>query len=992
MSETAEQNGLKPGDELHGFVVESVRDLPEYHSTGILLSHRATGCRVYHVRNDDRENLFAFAFQTLPRNDTGVAHILEHSVLAGSERFPVKDPFLLLLKSSMNTFLNAFTFPDKTVYPASSTVEKDFYNLMLVYGDAVFFPVLRPEVFRQEGHRLAFRPDGSLERVGVVYNEMKGAYSNPDSVVGEWSYRSLFPGTIYEHDSGGEPAAIPQLTYEEFVDFHRTHYHPSNTAVFLYGDIPTGRHLHFLQDQFLSRFERREGEPVIDPPVPFDRPLYMEKSYAAAPGEETEGKSTVTVNWMLPEVTDPLALLSAEVLSEILLGHSGSPLQQALVESELGEDLSPASGIETELKWGVFSAGLRGTDPERRDEIEGLIFEVLRKLADNGIPKDAVEGALRKVEFRNREIRGGGGPYGLRLMRRTLRGWLHGGPPERTLSFRRPMDDLRKRLQAEPRYFEGLVRSLLLDNVHRSVVTVRPEPGLQQREDERVDRELASLRESMGPDDERRIREEQERLREFQERPDSSEAEGSIPYLTLADVPREIEIIPKESVEIEGIPGYYHDLFTNGIAYLDFVFDLEQLDEGYSMLLPLFGNCVTGCGLPGVPYDEVSRRLSLTTGGFGFHPEANGVVGRPDAASRHLFFRVKALVETLPEALELVRRLFTEADTGNRKRVRDLFLEERNDYRSAVIPSGNSFASLRALRALSPSHRIEEAWHGISQLLFLSSLEPERDIEKLCDALAGLREQVMHREGLLVNVTCDGSDRERVFGQVAALIRALPGRPSRRESGRERFGFLAFADPILTTESFLIPAPVGYVAAAMPASPLGSDEHVHELVLAHMLRTGFLWETIRMKGGAYGASASTAGLEGMFSFSSYRDPNIIPTLDAYRKGLEEIQKTDRETVEKAIIGSVGRELRPHSPAEQGLISLKRTMYGIGDDLRRRKRQTMIGTGPDEIAAAAKRLLAGFDRAVSVVLAGRDAVEKAGERYPDLVKNQRELPL
>ncbi|MEA1910296.1 MAG: insulinase family protein, partial [Spirochaetota bacterium] len=403
---------IKPGDSIHGFTLTSVSDLKEYKGKGYTFKHNKTGLELFHLHNDDTENLFSFSFKTPAYDNSGVAHILEHSVLSGSEKYPVKDPFMSLMKGSMNTFLNAMTYPEKTVYPAASPVEKDYFNMMSVYADAVFFPLLKKEVFHQEGHRLEFDEDGNLKIVGIVFNEMKGAYSDHDSIVGEWCYRSLLPDTQYCYDSGGEPEAIPDLSYEQFKKYHETYYHPSNCKVFLYGNIPSEKQLGFLDEKFLNTFEFKEVNTEIREQIRWEKPSFMELTSPLTENEDPRGKSTIAVNWLMNSIGNPLDLLSLEVLSEILLSNTGSPLYKSIIDSGLGEDISPVSGLETDVRELIFSVGIRGTDPDKKEPFEKLIENEFKKLVEKGLPSDTVKGALKRVEFRNREIKGGA-PFGL---------------------------------------------------------------------------------------------------------------------------------------------------------------------------------------------------------------------------------------------------------------------------------------------------------------------------------------------------------------------------------------------------------------------------------------------------------------------------------------------------------------------------------------------------------------------------------------------------
>ena len=973
-------------DRLHGFVVKKIDDLGEYRSTGIWLEHEKSGCQVYHVRNDDSENLFSFTFRTPAADGTGVPHIIEHSVLSGSRVYPIKDPFINLIKGSMQTFLNAMTYPDKTVYPGSSVLEKDYFNLFEVYGDAVFFPLLRHEVFLQEGRR--FEPDGgSFKVTGIVYNEMKGAYSTHDSIVGEWAYRSLFPDSPYYHDSGGDPLEIPSLTYERFVDYHRTYYHPSNCLVFLYGNIPTERNLEFLDGEFLSRFSRQTADISIPDQPRWSKPRRLERTGPLAEGEDPAGKTTVIVNWLTVGVADPFEVLGMEVLSEILIGNSGSPLQKVIVESRLGEDLSPQSGVDTEIKEIVFSLGVRGTDPEKTGAFEDLVLGELARLSAEGISADVVEGALKRVEFLTREIKGGI-PFGLRLMGKSLRGWLHGSEPSATIEFTRWMEELKREVRAGG-FFERLIRERLLDNPHRTTLVVRPDADHERLLEEAIDRDLAERLGSLTVDERSAMEEADRRLREFQDAPDSPEDLRKIPSLTREDIPREIERIDSAVLELP-VPAYSHDFYTNGVAYLDFAFDTAGLPEDLVPLIPLYCKALSGCGLPGVPYDEVARLLSIHTGGFYAYPEIGAVAGSSEVSGEYLFVRMKCLVADIAEAMGLAGRLITRADLDDPDRLTDLILELRNDYRAAVIPSGHSLVALRSASRLSPILHREDLWRGTGQFLYVSRLAEQLDtaLPEFAASLSAVRDVLTCRSRLTVGLTAEDGDISTVREVLAGWIDSLP-------AGKPAVGTpLAPADRTGGIEALIAPAQVGYVGAALPCATADTPEHAHEVILAHILRTEHLWERIRMKGGAYGASASANGGEGVFSFSSYRDPNIVETLDAFAESLDEIaaEGIDDDTLEKAVIGVVGHDVRPLSPGQKGVVAFRRRLYGITDELRQRKRDALVASGVDDIRRAAARLGKGWKSGTAAVLAGRQAVEAAALRRKEIGDPTLILPL
>ena len=986
---------LTEGKIYSGFQVISQKELSEYRSRGIRLIHCETGAEVYHLYNEEPENLFAFTFRTPPYDNTGVPHILEHSVLAGSRRFPIKDPFVTLLKGSMQTYLNAFTFPDKTVYPASSMNEKDLFNLMLVYGDAVFSPLLKEELFKQEGHHVEFKtiddPTSGLKIVGVVYNEMQGKYSSPDALVADWSYQSLFPETPYGFDSGGDPVHIPELTYDAFVNFHKKYYHPSNCKIFLYGNIPTVKHLSFLQENFLSQFSRLSVPSTIPVEPRWTSPKKLEITYPIKEGNSLNKKSSITVNWLTVPVTDPFLVIALEVLSEVLAGNAGSPLRKALVESKLGEDLSPSTGLETELKELVFTAGIRGTDPECAEKTEAVIINTLDNMRDHDLDEQILKAAIQRVEFQNREIKGGLEPYALKVMRKTLRGWLHDVVPETTLEFNQWMKKLKQTIAEDKRFFSRLIEEQFLLNPHRSTLIVRPDPKHLPREETRLNQWLKNVEDNLTAKEKENIVISVKKLKQFQEEPDSPELINKIPFLQLQDLPREVQVVPSEQISLShGVSSYFHDIFTNGIVYLDFAFDTQELTEGYLPFLPLLGKAVCGSGLPGITYDNVAQLLSLYTGGFTYHLSAGGDIHNLLNKKAHIFFRIKTLKENVKETFDLLKRLLIEADFDDRERVKDLILELKNEFKAALIPHGHQFVSTRAGSRLSPAIKVQEQFEGISQLFFLSEFASDlkNRLNDIIYTLKDIRRVLLARTNVVINVTAEKSSFKEVKDELESLVNALPQKASTdsvKQSAKE--------EKIKTkAESFIITSPVGYVAKAIFGAQFGSPENGYEAVLSHFLRTGFLWEKIRMRGGAYGVFAVPYGTEGIFIFSSYRDPNIIDTLKAFRESLDYAYQgvIDADQIEKAIIGTVGKDEKPLDPGERGFANFKRKLYGVTDELRQKRRNFILGVNRDALSLAAEKLIAEFDNGCAVVMSNEKAIKAASVEMQDLKKNVIEI--
>ncbi|MCK5153103.1 MAG: insulinase family protein, partial [Spirochaetales bacterium] len=823
------------------------------------------------------------------------------------------------------------------------------------------------------------------------FNEMKGAYSDHDSIVGEWCYRSLLPDTQYYYDSGGEPEAIPDLSYGQFKEYHETYYHPSNCKVFLYGNIPSEKQLKFLEEKFLNTFEFKEVNTEIREQIRWENPSSMELTSPLTENEDPKGKSTIAVNWLMNSIGNPLDLLSLEVLSEILLSNTGSPLYKTIVDSGLGEDLSPVSGLETDVRELIFSVGIRGTDPDKKESFEKLIENELKKLVENGLPSDTVKGALKRVEFRSREIKGGA-PFGLRLMGKSLRGWLHGYTPETTMEFTKWMEQLKDSVFKDDRYFEKLIKIYFLENRHRSTIIVRPDADHIKKQEEALNLRVSKITSVVDKDRDSLIREENNALRMFQDTPDSEEDTHRIPSLSMDDLPKDITYIDTSQTQIEDIPVFIHDLFTNGIDYVDFSFDIKGLSEEDSKYLPLFTKMVTSGSLPGIPYDEVARLLTLNTGGFGSFLESAVVHPDRNQIRDFAFFRVKFLESDFKKALDLIFRLFTESMISEEKRLKDVLIEMRNDYLAAIIPSGNAFANLRASSRLCETLRREERWRGIDQLIFLNKMNENLDsdsLKKIGKILESIRSRILGSQMLNINITASGSEISKVKSYLKDQLVKFPA--GNKLSGDTH---QSIRPEFKKQEGLIIPSPVSYLAQAFRSSLIESKEYGSELLLSHILRTDYLWENVRMKGGAYGASASANGMEGIFSFSSYRDPNIGKTIAAFREGLELLAQnsTKEDIIEKAIITIVGKDLRPQSPGEKSIIGFIRKLYNITDDIRKTRRKSIMGTDADSLRRAAVRLLESLSNASLVVMANRDKIETEPESLIGLLDNSIVLPL
>lgn len=967
------------------FETVSETDLSEYRARGILLRHRKTGCEVYKLEADEAENSFAFVFRTPPKDATGVAHIVEHSVLCGSRAYPVKDSFLVMSRRSLATFLNAFTWPDKTVYPAASAVRQDFWNLLGVYGDAVFNPLLSEETFMQEAHHLEYDENGKLILKGVVYNEMRGDYSSADSLAGTASSTSLFsPGHPYSFDSGGDPRQIPELSFEGFQAFHAERYHPSNCKVFFHGDIPLEEELAFLEERFLGSFERRSVASEVPVQRRFEAPKRVDVPYPLAEG--AEATTQIIVNWLGTEITDELEAFGLELLSEALLGHDGSPLAAALRSSDLGEDLSPQCGIDTVFRQVIFSAGLRGAKAGDEAKVEELILGTIRRVVEEGIPERAREAAIHSFVFSNREVRRDSTTYGLKLLFRSLRGWLHGSGPEATLSFARVLERAKEAMRTDPRWLEGLARKWLLDNPHRSTVTVRPEAGLFERLRAEETAALANREAALSEAERTAIREAQRRLSAAQEAPDSPERLALLPMLRVEDLPRTIEKIPREGGSAAGLPVTLRPNFTNGIVYLELAFPLDRLPFETQVWLPFLSRFISGAGLPDLGWAQVAEELALNAGAFGSSLESGRIVsaagtgsGRGGAGEARSFavVRLKALSDRFPKALSLALRLLSQADSSDLDRVGDLLAELGNDILSAIVPAGNSFAVARAGASFGGALAIEDLWRGTSQVGFVKGLRAGVKLEELSDVLAKLRSGIFVREGLRASLSCDPA---LVPTMLAALEAELPRLAASRDPD---WPAAPSIDRPHRHEAWAISAQVGYAAAAARSSRFGEAGFAAESVLMHLLNRGAFWDELRVRRGAYGASAWLESLEGVACFSTYRDPSPAESIGWFKEALTAAAAgAGMEAAAESVIGASGRDLKPLLPEERAAVDFRRELFGITDELRQAKRDGMLSATRADLEKAADRLAASMETSSSVLLSGQTDIQLSSQLRPD----------
>lgn len=945
--------------------------VPELNTLVRMYRHDKSGAQVMSLVNDDENKSFGIAFRTIPEDSTGVAHILEHAVLNGSRKFPVKEPFVELIKGSLNTFLNAMTGSDKTMYPVASTNTKDFYNLVDVYMDAVFFPLIPPHILEQEGwHYELEDADAPLEYKGVVFNEMKGAYSSPENRLGEYIQESLFPDNTYAFDSGGNPKAIPDLTYEQFKAFHSKYYHPSNSLIFFYGDDDPDERLQFL-DGYLADFDAAEIDAEVPLQENFDEPRRHTFQYPSGEEEETN-KSMLTVNWVLPEAENSEEVFAGDILSDILLGNQAAPLRKALIDSGLGEKMI-GGGLSDYTRQPTFSVGLKGIESEDGAKVENLVLNTLRELADQGIDRETIEASLNSIEFSLRENNTGSFPRGLMLFFIVLNFWSYGRDPIDPLFFETPMKAIRDRFDANEPLFENLIRRWLLDNNHRTTVLVDPDPEMDAREEAAERAKLDAIKAAWTAEEIEQVVFRTQQLREIQETPDSPEALATLPFLQLADLEKQTTCIPKEELTLAGVPALHHDLFTNGIVYIDLAFDLHTLPQDLLPYVPMFTRCLLGMGTEEEDFVKLTRRIGRKIGGLYASSFVSPQVAAESSVAR-LFLRGKSTMAQAKDLLAIMRDVILTGKLDDQSRFRQMVLESKASKESSLVPAGHSYANARLRARFNEAYWLNEQFSGLTSLFFIRQLaeEIETDWAGVQAKLERIRDIVFNRSAAILNVTLDGENWGALQPDVSAFLADLPV----KEIAVQPWTMPSYP----ANEGFTIPAQVNYVAKGGSLFDNGYISHGSAFVVNKYLYTTYIWEKIRVQGGAYGGMVAWDRIAGVYSYISYRDPNLAETIANYDGTADFLKRIEisKEELTKSIIGTIGDVDGYQLPDAKGHSSFVRHMTGVTDEDRQKLRDEILGTTAADFHAFGEALDALKNTGQVVVLGAGDAIRAANE--------------
>jgi Zn-dependent M16 (insulinase) family peptidase len=965
------------GTRLGNYIVQQNLPIPEMNLTAVILRHEPTGARLAHLACDDPNNVFAVGFRTPPPDSTGVAHILEHTVLCGSKNYPVRDPFFAMLKRSLNTFMNAMTAADWTFYPIASMNRKDYDNLMGIYLDATFFPLLRESDFRQEGHRLEFSDpedaESPLEIKGVVFNEMKGAMADPSSLLGRRLNRALFPTNCYGENSGGEPLDIPDLTWEQLKEFHRTFYHPSNSWFFTYGNLPLEDHLTRIEDLALSKFTRLEADSSIPLEKRLTTPESFEETFPVGSSDDLSGKSMFQMAWLTCPIEDTFERSAMGILTTLLIGNPAAPLYQALLDSGLGQNLCPGVGYHDDYRDTYFAAGLQGTDPDQAGAIETIIIKTLEQVATEGLPEERVAAALHQYEFSHREVSGDQYPYGLYLLMRLLGPWLHADDAISSLQLEKNLQELRQ-ATADPGFLPGLIRKHLLDNPHRISILLRPDPAHAQREEQLFKERLEKISLSLDQSDRQRLVDDAQRLKRSQESLDDT---SCLPTLELDDIDAVEEPIDFYKTTIAGREVFWFEQPTNGITYLTLQFDIDGLPKDLRPYVPLFCALLPQIGAAGQDYLAMARRISAATGGIRLTTNLLPNPASLDKVRAVIDLRGKALVRNQAKLGEILVDMLTAPDFTDLTRLKTVIGQIKTSMENSIAGNGHSFAARAAASGLTPAAQLREEWSGLTQLLLIREAAALDDdgVARLAEKFRQIAQQLLHRQNVTAAVTAEQQSHADMSNPLQSLIEALPTAGS-----AEPYSTAGFVpQPAVIGWSYNVP--VAYVTRVFRTLPFTHPDASSLLVLAKLLRANFLHREIREKGGAYGGLAGNDSEGGLFSLLSYRDPHLVRTLDVYQSAIEWACQGDfsDEMVKEAILAVFGELDRPLSPGGRGYREFLHQQQGLSLEMRQTLRDRVLATTQDDLAKAAKAYLSdNWQKSAVGVLAGEEMFQAAAD--------------
>ncbi|HYE82998.1 MAG TPA: insulinase family protein [Clostridia bacterium] len=970
---------FKIGDIYHGFRLLEENAVKETNSVIRLFHHEKSGARLFYMENEEDNKVFSVTFRTPPRSSAGLPHILEHSVLCGSRKFPTKEPFVELVKGSLNTFLNAFTFGDKTMYPVASRNDKDFENLMDVYLDSVFYPNIYkyPEILKQEGwHYELDNTEDELKYKGVVYNEMKGALSSPESVLSRKLQETLFPDTPYGYESGGDPEVIPELTQEEFLAFHKRYYHPSNSYMFLYGKMDVLDRMKFIDEAYLKDFDAISVDSAIPVQKAFDSMKSFELEYPVSAQEDERDKTYLSLNYAAGLSTDSELYLAMEILEHILLSTPASPLKKALIEAGIGKDVF--GKFDNSILQPVFSIIVKNSNVKRQEEFVKVVLDTVKKLVKDGLDSQLVEAAVNLKEFQLREADFEGYPKGLIYNIKIMDSWLYDKDPTMHLSYEHIFEKIRAGLKK--RYFESLMEKYILNNNHSSLLVLKPKKGMSEVKDEETKSKLRNIKTQMTKEQLQELVKQTRELKDWQNTPDSPEKLALIPMLSIQDIDKAGEVLPQKVKEESGVKVLAHHMFTNDIVYADLLFDTTAVPKELLPYIPLLSGILGKVSTENHDYGELSKEIDMHTGGIRFSSQVYGE--KNDDSIYHPVFSVRgrALVGKLPRMLELISEIITKTRFDDLKRIKEIIQENKSRIEMRISNEGYTVVCKRLFSYFSVEGSYLETITGLTYYKFIAGIEKNFDsrIEEVRGNLQKLMRLIFRKDALIAGVTCEEDD----YGSFAKNLDLVLAELNTEKLPPVQY---VFENKVLN-EGLMTQGKVQYVAQGYNFIKLGYPYTGRLQVLRTISRYSYLWNRIRVQGGAYGAFSGFEKNGNMFMVS-YRDPNLKETLKVYDEMhdyLKNFQIDEREMT-KYIIGTVSKLDLPLTPFMKGERAIENYMRKITRSDLQKEREEILSTTQQDMRELSDMMLELVKRQSYCVLGSEMKLKENKELFGNLVE-------
>ncbi|MBU3174165.1 insulinase family protein [Clostridium estertheticum] len=970
---------FKIGDIYHGFKLIEEKNIEELNSVTRIFEHVKSGARLLHIENDDDNKVFSIGFRTPPKNNNGLPHILEHSVLCGSRKFPTKEPFVELIKGSLNTFLNAMTFSDKTIYPLASKNEKDFVNLMDVYLDAVFYPNLysKPEILMQEGwHYELENKEDKLTYKGVVYNEMKGAFSSPEGSLMRKIQESLFPDTSYGVESGGDPEFIPDLTQEEFTEFHKKYYHPSNSYIFLYGDGNIEEQLQFISEKYLNNFDRIQIDSAIKLQKPFSKMEEVKMDYPISCDDEEEGKTFLSLNFVSGDnISQPEMHLALEILEYLLLESAAAPLKKALVDAEIGKDVF--GSFDNSILQPVFSIVVKNSNESEKEKFKEVVFTTLKNLVRDGIDKKLIEACINITEFKLREADLGGFPKGLFYYITSMDSWLYDKDPTMHLEYESYLSKIKAALTTN--YFEKLIEKYLINNNHSSMVILNGKKGLAEKKSKVTEEKLEKYKASLSEKQVEEIVKSTKDLKERQMTPDPVEVLETIPLLELSDIEKKVEHLPLKENDEHGVKVLSHNIFTNKIAYINILFDAKKVDVELIPYVTLLSTILGRVSTQNTNYSDLSNEVNIHTGGIHFTTDVYGENENFEKYNPKLVVKSKALISSIPRLFDIIAEIISLTKFDEKKRLKELIQQLKSRYEMKILDRGHMVAAGRITSYFSPASAYIEKTTGISFYKFLNEIEMDFDnkADEIIENLNKVSKIIFNKNNLIISVTGE-KDIYTTFAKELPKVISILGDEKLPDA---KYDFVLSKD----NEGLLTSSDVQYVAKGYNFIKKGYSYSGKMLVLKTIASLDYLWNRVRVQGGAYGGFANIAR-SGNIVFVSYRDPNVKETLKAYDgicEYIENFEASDREMT-KYIIGTISDLDSPLTPSMKGERATAYYIRGITQEQRQKEREEVLSTNADDIKSFKSLLSDIIKEDCFCVLGNETKIKDSKEIFTNLV--------